>query len=91
MASSFAGAATHDRNGLLTCSLTMYSAYQFGQSSSRWPVRFSCSPCAISARRSSVGELKVVSFASTRPGNRAVISCNSQPLPSGSLNEANER
>jgi hypothetical protein len=26
-----------------------------------------------------------------RPGNRAVTSWNSQPLPSGSLNEANER
>jgi len=45
------------------------------------------------ARRSalarSVAEGNVVS-ASTRPGNRAVTSWNSQPLPSGSLNEAKE-
>jgi hypothetical protein len=37
------------------------------------------------------GELKVVASPSTRPGNRAVTSCSSQPLPSGSLNEAYER
>ena len=33
------------------CSATMYSAYQSDQLASRCPVRFSCSPCAASARR----------------------------------------
>src|SRR6266849_7135581 len=88
-------AAAHDGRGLPACSRTMYSAYQLGQSASRWPVRFSCSPCAASARRSapasSVDEVNIVSSASTRPGNRTVSSWSSQPLPSGSLNEANER
>jgi len=50
---------------------------------------------AAAARRSALAssdeELNVVSSASTRPGNRAVTSWSSQPLPSGSLNEANER
>ena len=74
----------------------MYSAYQAGQFSSRWPpVRFSCSPCASAARQSaaasSLDEVNVVTFVSTRPGNRAVTSWSSQPLPSGSLNEAYER
>ena len=93
----FAGetiAAAHYGSSLPACSRTMYSAYQSGQFASGPPVRFSCSPCAAAARRSavasSVDEVKVVS-PSTRPGNRAVISCNSQPLPSGSLKEANER
>jgi hypothetical protein len=49
-------------------------------------------PCAAAARRSalarSADEVNVVLSASTRPGNRAVTSWNSQPLPSGSLNEA---
>jgi hypothetical protein len=44
-----------------------------------------------SALASSVDEVNVVSSASTRPDNRTVTSCNSQPLPSGSLNDANER
>ena len=39
----------------------------------------------------SATEANVVWFGSTRPGSRAVTSCNSQPLPSGSLNEAYER
>jgi hypothetical protein len=51
-------------------------------------------PCAAAARLSaaarSADEANAVSSASMRPGNRAVISWNSQPLPSGSLNEANE-
>src|SRR5262245_3594046 len=85
----------HDGSGLPACSRIMYSAYQLGQSASRFPIRFSCSPWAASARRSapasSVNEVNVVTSASTRPGNRAVTSCNSQPLPSGSLKEANER
>ena len=34
------------------CSASMYAAYQSGQFSSRLPVRFSCSPCAASTRRS---------------------------------------
>jgi hypothetical protein len=33
-------AAAHDGSGLPACSRTMYSAYQLGQSASRWPVRF---------------------------------------------------
>ena len=73
----------------------MYSAYQSGQFSSRWPLRFSCSPCAAAARRSAIAssfeEVNVVPYVSTRPGNRAVISWSSQPLPSASLNDANER
>src|SRR6267142_2217566 len=89
-------AAAHVGSSLPACSRTMYSAYQSGQFASCWPpVRFSCSPCAAAARRSaaasSVDEVNVVSSASTRPGNRAVTSWNSQPLPSGSLNEAKER
>ena len=41
--------------------------------------------------REVAGEVNVVSSASTRPGNRAVTSCNSQLLPSGSLNVAYEK
>src|ERR687897_416982 len=88
-------AAAHDGSSLPACSRTMYSAYQSGQSASCCPVRFSCSPCAVAARRSavasSVDEVNVVWSASTRPGNRTVTSCNSHSLPSGSLNEAYER
>ncbi len=40
--------------------------------------------------KSSVDEVNVVASASTRPGKRTVTSWNSQPLPSGSVNEANE-
>ena len=87
--------AAHVGSSLPACSRTMYSAYQSGQFSSRWPLRFSCSPCAAAARRSaiasSVEEVNVVPCVSTRPGNRAVISWSSQPLPSASLNDANER
>jgi hypothetical protein len=47
------------------------------------------------ARRSalarSLAEPNEVAAESMRPGSRVVISCNSQPLPSGSRNEANER
>ncbi len=78
------------------CSATMYAAYQSGQFSSRWPpVRASCSPCAFDARRialaRSLTDAKVVAAESMRPGSRVVSSWNSQPLPSGSRNEANER
>ena len=73
----------------------MYSAYQSGQFASRCPVRFSCSPWAASARRSalarSLAELNEVAAESMRPGSRVVISCSSQPLPSGSLKEAKVR
>ena len=76
------------------CSATMYAAYQVGQSASRSPVRFSCSPWAASARRialaRSLAEPNAVSVASTRPGSRVVISCSSQLLPSGSLKVAKE-
>src|SRR5262249_40192666 len=85
--------AAHEGSFSPDCSLTMYSAYQSGQFSSRCPVRFSCSPCAADARRSAIASSDVeanAAPASTRPGRRAVISWNSQPLPSGSLNEANE-
>jgi hypothetical protein len=43
-----------------------------------------------SAAASSVDEVNAVRPASTRPGNRSVISCSSQPMPSGSLNDAYE-
>src|SRR5918993_650475 len=81
-------AATHDGNSLPACSATMYSAYQSGQFSSRWPpVRVSCSPWAADARRRALArsdaESKLVAFESMRPGNRAVTSCNSHSLPSG--------
>jgi catechol 2,3-dioxygenase-like lactoylglutathione lyase family enzyme len=39
---------------------------------------------------SDLAELNEVAAGSTRPGSRAVTSCNSQPLPSGSLNEVKE-
>ena len=72
----------------------MYAAYQSGQFASASPVRFSCSPWAAAARRSalarSAADANAVSAASIRPGSRVVISCSSQPLPSGSLNVANE-
>src|SRR6185503_12629927 len=88
------GDGPHTGGSLPACSATMYAAYQLGQSASRSPVRFSCSPCAASARRSalarSLTELYAVSAASTRPGNRVVTSCSSQPLPSGSVNVAYE-
>src|SRR5262245_34668637 len=78
------------------CSATMYAAYHSGQFSSRCPpIRFSCCPWAASARRNalarSFADAKVVVAESMRPGSRVVISWNSQPLPSGSWNEANER
>jgi len=73
----------------------MYAAYQTAQFASRCPVRFSCSPWAASARRialaRSLAEPNDVAAASMRPGSRVVISWNSQWLPSGSRNEANER
>ena len=73
----------------------MYSAYQSGQFGSAAPMRFSCSPWAAAARRialaRSFADAKVVVAGSMRPGNRVVISWNSQPLPSGSRNEANDR
>src|SRR5262245_17896690 len=79
-------------SSLPACSATMYSAYQSGQFASRTPVRFSCSPCAASARRNALAnsatEANLVSFASTRPGKRAVTSCKTQLLPSGSLKGA---
>src|SRR5689334_10991826 len=71
------------------CSLIMYSAYHAGHSASACPMRFSCSPCADAAWRSAassvVDDANVAAVSSTRPGKRAVISCTSQLLPSGSL------
>ena len=84
----------HCGSSLPACTATIYSAYQSGQFSSRWPVRFSCWPWAASARLSalarSFAEANAVSARSTRPGSRVVTSCNSHPLPSGSLNVAKE-
>jgi len=65
-----------------------------GQFASASPMRFSCSPWAAAARRiasaRSLAEPNEVTARSTRPGSRVVTSWNSHPLPSGSLNEANE-
>ena len=47
--------------------------------------------CARRAAASSATEANVVCSGSTRPGNRVVTSCNSQVLPSGSLNVAYEK
>jgi hypothetical protein len=94
MVQSMELAAIYDRSCLPACSATMYAAYQAGQSASRWPRRFSCSPCAASARRSALAKSAVdanaVSAASIRPGSRVVTSCSNQLLPSGSLKVANE-
>ena len=72
----------------------MYAAYQSGQSASLWPSRASYLPWAASARRNaaarSFADVKLVAPESIRPASRVVISWNSQPLPSGSRNEANE-
>jgi len=72
----------------------MYRAYQSGQSGSAAPIRFSCSPCAAEARRMalarSAADPNEVGAGPTRPGSRAVTSCSSQPLPSGSAKVANE-
>ena len=94
-AGSDAGPHVHCGSSSPVCSATMYAAYQSGQFSSASPMRFSCSPWAAAARRSaparSLADPNEVTPASTRPGSRVVISCSSQPLPSGSLNEASER
>jgi len=44
-----------------------------------------------STAASSLDEVNVVVSASTRPGNRTVTSCNSQPFAVWTLNEAYER
>src|SRR5215471_14199197 len=84
----------HVGSSVPACSATMYSAYQSGQFASAAPMRFSCSPWATSARRialaRSLAEPNDVAAGSTRPGSRVVTSWNSQPLPSGSLNDTNE-
>src|SRR4051812_49242649 len=86
--------AAHDGSSLPACSRTMYSAYQSGQSGSAAPVRCSCSPCAAAARRrapaTSATEAKDVVAGSIRPGSRVVISCSTQPFPSGSLKDTYE-
>ena len=72
----------------------MYSAYQSGQFGSAFPdpllVLAVGGRCALERPRQVAGGANVVSLGSTRPGSRVVISCSSQPLPSGSLNVANE-
>ena len=74
----------------------MYAAYQSGQFSSLpLPSLVSYAPWACSARRSalarSLTDANVVVAGSIRPSSRFVTSWNSQPLPSGSRNEANDR
>src|SRR5689334_9220412 len=68
----------HCGSSVPDCSAAMYAAYQSAQLASRTPVRFSCSPCAASARRiavaRSVTEPKEVNPESMRPGRRVVIS-----------------
>src|SRR5262249_25095129 len=86
----------HVGSGLPPCSAPIQAAYHSGQPfGSATPVRVSCSPWATDARRiaaaRSFADANVVSAASMRPGRRPVISWSSQPLPSGSRNEANER
>jgi hypothetical protein len=64
-----------------------------GQSASAWPVRASCSPWAAAARRNARARSSAEPHAvspSTRPGNRAVTSCTSHPLPSGSEDDGYE-
>ena len=84
----------HVGSSVPACSATMYAAYQQGQSAFRSPVRFSCWPCASSARRSALRQVAHRPVRGrhrpTRPGSRVVISCSSQPLPSGSLNDTND-
>ena len=84
----------HVGSSVPACSAAMYSAYQSGQFGSVAPMRFSCWPCAASARRSalarSLAEQNEVTPESMRPGSRVVTSCSSQTLPSGSLNVARE-
>ena len=76
------------------CSVTMYSAYQSGQFASASPgarlVLAVRGRRALAAPRPGRPRTRTSSRASTRPGSRVVISCSSQPLPSGSLNVANE-
>src|SRR4029453_7839502 len=71
----------HCGNSVPACSATMYLAYQSGQFASLSPVRFSCSPCAASARRSapdtSLTKLNVVAAEPIRPGRGVLISCTS--------------
>src|ERR1041385_2399419 len=71
-------ALAHCGSSVPDCSATMYAAYQSGQLASRTPVRFSCSPCAASARRNalarSVTDPKEVTSESMRPGSRVEIS-----------------
>src|SRR6202034_4133095 len=85
------GRIAHFGSSVPACSAAMYLAYQSGQFGSAWPIRFSCSPWAAEARRIALArsfvDAKVVAAGSMRPATRAVISWNSQPLPSGSRNE----
>ena len=66
------GVVVYCGSSLPACSATMYAAYQSGQFSSRWPMRFSCSPWAASARRNalarSFADAKVVTAGVDAPG-----------------------
>jgi hypothetical protein len=72
----------------------MYAAYQSGQFSSASPdallVLTVGGRGAPNALARSLADANAVSWQSIRPGSRVVISCSSQPLPSGSLNVAKE-
>jgi hypothetical protein len=69
---------THKGGSLPACSRTTYSANQSGQSSSRRPIRFSCSPCAAAARRSAAARsaAEPEAVVSTRPGRRTSFAAN---------------
>src|SRR5215831_12873234 len=83
-------ASLHFGKSLPACLATMYAAYQSGVFESCCPMRFSCSPWVAAPRRSGLArtftEVNPVSEDSTRPRSRAVTSCSSHELPSGSLN-----
>ncbi len=48
-------------------------------------------PCNFPTLKEPMAPNQSVSAGSIRPGSRVMTSCNSQPLPSGSRNEASER
>ena len=90
-------AGGHDGSSLPACSATMYSAYQSGQFVIVLAVRallvLAMRGRGAPERAREVGdaEAKVVAVRVHPPGNRVVTSCNSHPLPSGSLNVAYEK
>src|SRR6201999_569053 len=69
----------HVGSSVPACSAIMYAAYQSCQFLSACPVRFSCSPCAASTRRSAAArsgtDVNDVTAASTPPGSRGGGTC----------------